>query len=147
MNFGEDLSLQVMLVNKAYHQFLTKTFKDIEVYQHLQIIVFINRMGGRCTQKEICDGLQIEKSYMVKMIDVLALKEHIVKTVNYKDKRSNLIALTEKAKQTAEDFTNRMELFTETMGKHLTWQERHNCVRALKLVNENFSDIDGAPFI
>ncbi|HEY0244530.1 MAG TPA: hypothetical protein VGC01_03130, partial [Mucilaginibacter sp.] len=57
-----------------------------------------------------------------------------------KDRRSKLISLTPKAMALAENLSNQMEVFTEMMGKHLTWQERHNCIRALKLVNENFNE-------
>ncbi|EHQ27869.1 MarR family winged helix-turn-helix transcriptional regulator [Mucilaginibacter paludis] len=146
MNFGEDLSLQVMLVHKAYHQFLLKSFQDIDVYQHLQIIVFINRIGGSCTQKQICEGLQIEKSYLVKIIDALVQKGYILKRVSHKDRRSNQINLTARATEIADSFTNQMEKFTEAMGEHLTWQERHNCVRALKLVSENFNHIKNQGF-
>lgn len=131
-----------MLVNKAYHQFLLKFFKDIDVYQHLQIIVLINRLGGKCTQKELCVQLYIEKSYMVKIIDTLEQKDYIIKVVNYKDRRSNLISLTPKALEIIETFNNHMENFTDTMGKHLTWQERHDCVRTLKLVTENFKELN-----
>ncbi|MBW4891049.1 MarR family winged helix-turn-helix transcriptional regulator [Mucilaginibacter sp. HMF5004] len=140
MNFGEDLSLQVMLAHKSYHQFLLKCFKDIDVYQHLQVIMLLNRIGGRCTQKELCTNLQVEKSYMTSIIEALIQKGYVFSDVNFKDRRSKMISLTTKAAELAQTVTSQMEMFTESMGEHLTWQEKHNCIRALKLVNENFKN-------
>ncbi|HEY0246047.1 MAG TPA: hypothetical protein VGC01_10830, partial [Mucilaginibacter sp.] len=79
MNFGEDLSLQVMLAHKSYHQFLLKCFKGIDGYQHLQVIMLLRRKGGRCTQKELGSDLQIEKSYMFNIIEALTLKGYVSK--------------------------------------------------------------------
>ncbi|MDB4927288.1 winged helix DNA-binding protein [Mucilaginibacter sp.] len=141
MSFGEDLSLQVMLAHKSYHQFLLKCFKDIDVYQHLQVLMLLNRKGGCCSQKELRIYLQIEKSYMVNIIETLVQKGYVFKDVNFKDRRSKLITLTAKAHSLAQNLTIQMESFTEMMSKHLTWQERHNCIRTLKLFNENFNEV------
>src|SRR4051812_12522253 len=97
MNFGEDLSLQVMQVHRAYQQHLNSALKKMDVQQHYHILLLLNRLGGKATQKTLCDELRIEKSNMVAIIDVLLKKDYVTREVNYKDRRSKSIALTPKA--------------------------------------------------
>ncbi len=94
MNFGEDLSLQVMLAHKSYQSYLNNLLKKAEVYQHYHILLLLSRMGGKSTQKVLGTELLIEKSNMVAIIDLLIDKGYVVRDINYKDRRSKLISLT-----------------------------------------------------
>ncbi len=82
MNFGEDLSLQVMLAHKSYQAYLSHIFKKTEVYQHYHILLLLNRMGGKSTQKVLGMELLIEKSNMVAIIDLLIDKGYVVRDIN-----------------------------------------------------------------
>ncbi|TFF34839.1 MarR family winged helix-turn-helix transcriptional regulator [Mucilaginibacter psychrotolerans] len=141
MNFGEDLSLQLMLANKSYHQYLFTVLKEIDVYQHYQIILLLSRQGGRSTQKFIGDTLLIEKSNMVAIIAALEEKGYVYKTVNHKDRRSKLVSLTAKAQDTVGIMNNLFNVFEEQMAEDLTWQEMYNCIRVLNKVNGKLNDM------
>lgn len=136
MNFGEDLGLQLMLANKSYHQYLFTVLKEIDVYQHYQIILLISRCGGRTTQKNIGDTLQIEKSNMVAIITLLEEKGYVTKEVNFKDRRSKLISITAKANELIGTISQSFSNFEDEMADDLTWQEMHNCLRVLTKVND-----------
>ncbi|AMR31318.1 hypothetical protein A0256_07705 [Mucilaginibacter sp. PAMC 26640] len=141
MNFGEDLSLQLMLANKSYHQYLFNVLKEIDVYQHYQIILLISRCGGRTTQKNIGDTLQIEKSNMVAIITLLDEKGYVTKEVNFKDRRSKLISLTAKARELITTIGQSFAAFENELADDLTWQEMHNCLRVLNKVTDKLKHI------
>jgi MarR family transcriptional regulator for hemolysin len=136
MNFGEDLNLQLMQVNKSYQQYLFGALNEIDIYQHYPIILVINRAGGRITQKDICNELQIEKSNMVAIITLLVNKNYVTKEVNFKDRRGKLITLTAKANYLIGVLDSLFTVFEQQLFEEITWQEKFTCLRVLTKVNE-----------
>ena len=138
MNFGEDLSLQVMLAHKSYQSYLSNLLKKTEVYQHYHILLLLNRMGGKSTQKVLGTELLIEKSNMVAIIDLLIDKGYVVRDINYKDRRSKLISLTPKGSDMVIKLNQSIAGLEETIIEDVTWQELYNCLRVLTKVNDKF---------
>ncbi|CAN5261079.1 hypothetical protein BH09BAC6_BH09BAC6_25410 [soil metagenome] len=130
-----------MLANKSYHQYLFKILKDIDVYQHYQVLLLISKAGGRTTQKAICDTLMIEKSNMVAIITLLEHKHYVTKEVNHKDRRGKLISLTAKSNHLIEVINNLFEAFEEHIADEISWQEMHNCLKVLQKVNDKLKNI------
>lgn len=138
MNFGEDLSLQVMLAHKSYQAYLNNIFKKTEVYQHYHILLLLNRMGGKSTQKVLGIELLIEKSNMVAIIDMLIDKGYVTRDINYKDRRSKLISLTLKGSDMVTKLNQSLAGLEQTIIEDVTWQELYNCLRVLTKVNDKF---------
>lgn len=138
MNFGEDLSLQVMLAHKSYQSYLSNLLKKTEVYQHYHILLLLNRMGGKSTQKVLGTELLIEKSNMVAIIDLLIDKGYVVRDINYKDRRSKLISLTAKGSEMVTKLNQSLTGVEEAIVEDITWQELYNCLRVLTKVNDKF---------
>ena len=143
MNFGEDLSLQVMLAHKSYQAYLNNLFKKTEVYQHYHILLLLNRMGGKSTQKVLGTELLIEKSNMVAIIDLLIEKGYVIRDINYKDRRSKLISLTLKGSEMVTQLSQSLAGLEETIIEDVTWQELYNCLRVLTKVNDKFKMLSG----
>ncbi|RZA02612.1 MAG: MarR family transcriptional regulator [Sphingobacteriaceae bacterium] len=144
MNFGEDLSLQVMLAHKSYQSYLNSLLKKNEVYQHYHILLLLSRMGGKSTQKVLGTELLIEKSNMVAIIDLLIDKGYVVRDINYKDRRSKLISLTPKGVEMVNKLNQSLATIEETIVEDITWQELYNCLRVLTKVNDKFKVLTGA---
>lgn len=138
MNFGEDLSLQVMLAHKSYQNYLNRILDHIDIYQYCQLILLLNRFGGRTTQKKLCEELRIEKTNMVAIIDLLQNRGYVTREVNYKDRRSKLITLTPKAGNLLENLDTAFNKLENNVTGEVTWQEMHNCLRVLKKMNDAF---------
>ena len=138
MNFGEDLGLQVMLAHKSYQSYLNNLLKKTEVYQHYHILLLLNRMGGKSTQKILGTELLIEKSNMVAIIDLLIEKGYVIRDINYKDRRSKLISLTLKGNDMVTQLVQSLAGLEEMIIEDVTWQELYNCLRVLTKVNDKF---------
>jgi MarR family transcriptional regulator for hemolysin len=147
MNFGEDLSLQVMQVHRAYQQQLSSLLKKIDVQQHYHILLLLNSLGGTATQKTLCNELRIEKPNMVAIINQMVQKGYVTREVDHKDKRSKSIALTPKAGEIVDQISQSLTELEADITEDLTWQELYNCLYVLKKVNDKFKTIPELPLL
>ena len=141
MNYGEHLSLLIMLANKTYHQHLFKILEDVDIHHHYQVLLLINRLGGKTTQKVLCDSLQIEKSNMVAIIDLFERKGYVTREMNYRDRRGKLIVSTQKARELTSTFIHAFNLLHDNVARDISWQEMHNFLHVLKKINENLLNL------
>jgi len=137
MNYGENISLQIMLANKTYHQQLYKILEDVDIHHHFHIILVLIRQGGKSTQKVLCEQLQIEKSNMVAIVDLLEKKGYITREMNYRDRRGKMIVCTQKAKDIVSTFENAFRKMEDSVAHDITWQEMHNFLYVLRRINHN----------
>lgn len=138
MNFGEDLSLQVMLAHKLYQNYLSRISDNTDIYQYYQLILLLNRFGGKSTQKTLCEELRIEKSNMVAIIDLLQKKGYVTREVNYKDRRGKLIVLTPKAAELLENLDTSFSELENNVANEVSWQEMYSCLYVLNKMNDAF---------
>lgn len=141
MNYGEVLSLQVMLANKAYHQHLFKILQDVDIHHHYQVLLLINRLGGKTTQKVLCDNLHIEKSNMVAIIDLFERKGYVTREMNYRDRRGKMIVFTHKAREIVAIFKHAFNVLQDNIAHDISWQEMHNFLHVLKKINQNLVNL------
>jgi DNA-binding MarR family transcriptional regulator len=141
MNYGEDLSLQIVLANKTYHQHLYKILEDVDIHHHYQVLLLLSRLGGKSTQKVLCDCLQIEKSNMVAIIDLLVKKGYVTREMNYRDRRGKLIVCTQKTKDTISTFMHAFNLLQDNIINDISWQEMHNFLHVFKKINQNLLNL------
>lgn len=137
MNFGEEFSLQIVLANKTYHQYLYQFFDQAEAHYHYQIILLLSRYKSKLTQKMLCDELGIEKSNMAAIIDNLEEKGYVTREVNYKDRRSKIVQLTPKADEILNELSSAFDHFESNVTHEISWQEMYSCISVLKRINEN----------
>lgn len=137
MSYGENISLQIMLANKTYHQQLYKILEDVDIHHHFHIILLLIRQGGKTTQKVLCEHLQIEKSNMVAIIDLLERKGYVTREINYRDRRGKMVVCTQKALDIVSTFENAFHELEDNVVHDITWQEMHNFLYVLKRINYN----------
>lgn len=142
MNFGADLSLQVLLAQRAYQQHLNRLLKDTAVNQQYFILLLLKSLGGKASQKKLCAELRIEKSNMVAAISQLMANGYVTREVDYKDRRGKIITLTTKAIALVAEIENHFADLEREIAVDLTWQEMYNCLLVLNKVNDKFSQID-----
>ncbi|MFP7494562.1 MarR family winged helix-turn-helix transcriptional regulator [Terribacillus saccharophilus] len=75
-----------------------------------------------CSQKDISDNLQIDRTTMVSHIDHLEKLEFVERTKNPNDRRSHSLLVTEKGKQV---ITSRWDHLTEVEAAVLSPLEQH----------------------
>lgn len=92
---------RALILSKLYYGVLSKSLESLDIERYYSILFFLNKNNG-CTQQHICNNLAVDKTAMVKVIDILILSRHIEKKVNPIDRRENFIFLTKKGFNHAE---------------------------------------------
>ncbi len=69
----------------------------LERYQH--ILVLIEQHHELLSQKALAEILEVDKSYMVTIIDYLSERGYVIREKNPADRREQLIRLTDKARR------------------------------------------------
>lgn len=69
---------------------------DLDRYQYVLVLISWNK--EQLSQKELCKLLEVDKSYMVTIINYLADKGYVRRQINLIDKREYIIKLTQKGR-------------------------------------------------
>ncbi|HEY1007340.1 MAG TPA: MarR family transcriptional regulator [Sphingobacteriaceae bacterium] len=109
----------------------------LERYQH--ILVLIERHQESLSQKALAEILEVDKSYMVTIIDYLSEKGYVVREKNPADRREQLIRLTDWARR---DLVPIKKAFEELNRRLLTGIEEQDIAvfnRVLAAIDANLS--------
>jgi MarR family transcriptional regulator, transcriptional regulator for hemolysin len=98
MNIQHPLAHLLLSASKKYAGLFSKETAGMDIDRHQYVLVLINLHNEQLTQKTLSGLLEIDKSYMVNIIDYLSEKGYVMRMRNEKDRRQHLIKLTEKAR-------------------------------------------------
>lgn len=98
LNIQHPLAHLLLSAGKKYAGLFSKETGEMDIDRYQFVLVLINRYTEQLTQKTLSELLEVDKSYMVSIIDYLSDKGYVVRTINERDRRQHLIKLTEKAR-------------------------------------------------
>jgi DNA-binding MarR family transcriptional regulator len=87
------------LLGKLYLAQLAKNLKHLGIEKQFSILVLLDKMGSKCSQKVIGEMLHIDKTMMVGVMDDLLKKGFIKRAQNPNDRREYWIQLSAKGKK------------------------------------------------
>jgi len=93
-------------LSKLYVGVLTKKLDKLDIDRYFVVLLLLERAGKPVCQQTLCDTLHIDKTYMVKIVDYLDKYGYISRQASEKDRRRQLITLTDKAKSVMPDIEN-----------------------------------------
>ncbi len=91
------LWLQLNKVSKQYMEALAARLQGLGIRRHYFLLAVIAEHGGKLTQQELANLLEIDKVSMVGILDYLAAAGFIRRRPSRTDRRKHLIVLTPKA--------------------------------------------------
>lgn len=99
MIIKQPLAHLLISVTKKYLSVFSQQTKglDIDRYQYVLVLIFWHKEN--LTQTELCELLEVDKSYMVKIVNYLTEKGYVERETNSNDKRQHIIKLTKKGKE------------------------------------------------
>jgi DNA-binding MarR family transcriptional regulator len=83
-------------LSKLYFGALTMKLGHLDIDRYFVVLLLLDSKSAPMCQQELCDILHIDKTYMVKVVNYLQKYGYITKTTSGKDRRRQLITLTEK---------------------------------------------------
>lgn len=111
------------IISKLYKKTVLYYLKGLEISKYYIVLFVINESKKKLTQKEISEIIHVEKSSMVQMIDYLVKSGYVKRISNPKDRRQNLIYLTEKANKDISLITNAYKKADEFSFKDIPQKE------------------------
>ena len=92
-------SLPLVLLTKKYLSMFNCMVDNLALERYQHILVLIDRHRESLSQKALAEILEVDKSYMVTIIDYLSDKGYVIREKNPADRREQLIRLTDKARE------------------------------------------------
>ena len=95
----EPLANPLVSVSKKYLNTLSKMVIQLSIDRYHYVLVLIDFHDENLSQKALAEILNIDKSYMVTILDYLEEKGYVIREKNPHDRREQLIRLTARAKE------------------------------------------------
>jgi len=129
------------LLAKLYYCELVKSLEHLGIKKEFSVLVLLDKMGSKCSQKLIGDILHIDKAMMVGVIDDLSGKGFIKRMQNPEDRREYWIQLTAKGKENMPEILATVKRMNKSIMKGLTRQEVKKLHSQLETIYKNLQNI------
>jgi MarR family transcriptional regulator, transcriptional regulator for hemolysin len=132
----------LLVVTKKYLSIFNGMVGDLPLDRYQYTLVVIEQHQETLSQKALSDILEVDKSYMVTIIDYLSGKGYVIREKNPADRREQLIKLTEKARK---DLVQIKKAFNELNSKSLAGLNNQDIAvfkRVLATIGANLNPAD-----
>jgi MarR family transcriptional regulator for hemolysin len=99
LKYNEPLVHQLIQITKKYLSAFSEFTQDIPLERYHYVLILVEQNQEKLTQKALAEMLQVDKSFMVNMINYLTKNDFVYRETNIEDRREQLIKLTGKAKK------------------------------------------------
>ena len=136
----ESLAHSLIAVSKKYLSAFSHKIADLSLDRYQYVLVLIDAHTENLTQKALAELLQVDKSYMVIILDYLTEKGYVTREKNPNDRREQLIRLTEKARNDLPVIKKAISELNNKSLQNLTEEQIRVFNEVLSAINGNLSD-------
>ncbi|WP_026897815.1 MarR family winged helix-turn-helix transcriptional regulator [Daejeonella oryzae] len=136
----EPLTHSLIAVSKKYLSLFSKEASHLSIDKYQYILVLIDDHKESLTQKALSELLQVDKSYMVTILDYLCGKGYVIREKNPNDRREQLIKLTEKARTDIPVIRKVISDLNQKSMKTLSKEQVKTFYEVISVIQENLSD-------
>jgi DNA-binding MarR family transcriptional regulator len=137
-NTSEAIFSVVTLYRTALRSKLKASFPDLNGGQ-VKCISFIS-MRGTCTANDMVNSFGLDKAQIARLVKEMVEKNWLIRTANPKDKRSQLLSLTESGMEIAALFTKTQEKLHKQMHSNISEQELREFERVAGMIANNLKN-------
>jgi DNA-binding MarR family transcriptional regulator len=140
---NEPLAQSLISVTKKYLSSFTKEVADLSIDRYQYVLVLIADHQESLSQKALAELLQVDKSYMVIILDYLAERGYIRREKNLNDRRQQLIKLTPLARKDTPLIRDAICKLNSRSLENLTEYEVKTFTDVLRTIQNNLSAVKG----
>lgn len=137
----EPLANPLLAVSKKYLNVLSKMVHQLSIDRYHYVLVLIDSYEHPLTQKALAEILNIDKSYMVTILDYLEERNYILREKNPQDRREQLIILTTKAKKDIPAIRDSIAILNDASLENLSIEQKKTFCEVLTIISDNLSKI------
>ena len=138
------LNQLLISVTKKYLSVFSHQTKLLDIDRYPYVLVLVDDHQELLTQKDLAEHLQVDKSFIVNIIDHLSAEGYVYRERNEKDRRQQVIKLTDKAKETVPKVREVIDNLNARCLENLTPEQVGAFMEALNQMDENL--VDSKPF-
>ena len=112
---------------------------DIDRYQY--VLVLIEDSNEKLSQQDLAENLEVDKSYVVNIVNYLEEKGYVKREKNETDRRKQVIKLTEKAKEATPKIRAVIDQLNAKSAENLTKEQIEIFIEVLNQIETNLVDI------
>lgn len=135
------IGTKTLILSKLYYGILSKNLEKLDTERYFAILYFIQNNNGCCCQQDICDNLYIDKTAMVKILDVLAKDGFIERKTNPKDRRQHYISLSKKGEKQTKEISKSFAIIDEQLFNNVSGKDKTNFNVTLEKLIKNLEEI------
>lgn len=137
----EPLANPFLALSKKYLNVLSKMVHQLSIDRYHYVLVLIDSYKHPLTQKALAEILNIDKSYMVTILDYLEERNYIIREKNPQDRREQLIILTAKAKEDIPVIRDAIAVLNDSSLENLSIEQKNTFCEVLTIINDNLNKI------
>ncbi|MGZ3900394.1 MAG: MarR family winged helix-turn-helix transcriptional regulator [Bacteroidia bacterium] len=135
------IGTKTLILSKLYYGILSKNLEKLDTERYFSILYYIRNNNGKCCQQDICDSLYIDKTAMVKILDVLSKDGFIERKVNPLDRRQHYIVLSKKGEKQTKEITKSFAAIDEQLFRNISEKDKISFNITLAKLVENLEEI------
>ena len=137
----EPLANPLLAVSKKYLNVLSKMVHQLSIDRYHYVLVLIDSHEQLLSQKALAEILNIDKSYMVTILDYLEKRDYIHRKKNPQDRSEQLITLTPKAKENIPIIRSTIAILNDASLENLSDEQKKTFCEVLNTIEDNLTKI------
>lgn len=134
-------------VTKKYISAFSALVENLPIERYQYVLVLIEEKEEKLTQQALSELLNIDKSYMVSIINYLSGKGYVVRKKNQDDRREQIIGLTAQARKDLPVIKAAFDKINSLSFNGLTSVEIATFIETLDKIQQNLSDSNPSEII
>lgn len=137
----QPLAQSLISVTKKYLSIFSQQTEGLDIDRYQYVLVLINLHNEQLTQKALSEILEVDKSFVVNIIDYLSGKGYVVREKNPSDRRQQVIKLTGKAKAAIPKIEQVITSLNNKSLESLSASQIQTFSEVLLQISSNLSDV------
>ncbi|OZG72382.1 MarR family transcriptional regulator [Hahella sp. CCB-MM4] len=139
----EEFGFQLSRLSRLWRRLLDDQLSDLGLTQSRWVaLMYIQRLGGGLTQKELASALAIESPTLVRFLEGLEKDRLITRSPCARDGRAKRINLTEEGESFLVSLNQRASGLRQQMMNGISDEEIQTCMRVFQQIRSNASALD-----
>ena len=142
MAMKQPLAQLLISVTKKYLSIFSQQTGGLDIDRYQYVLVLINLHKEQLTQKALSELLEVDKSFMVNIVDYLSSKGYVVREKNINDRRQQVIKLTDKAREAIPEIEKVISRLNKQSMENLSEEKIQIFSDVLLQISHNLAEVE-----
>lgn len=138
---GKPLNRLLISLTKKYLSVYSQQTEGLDIDKYQYVLVLIDDHKETLTQKALAENLEVDKSFVVGIINYLEGKGYVTRETNINDRRQQVIKLTSKARLAVTKIRHVTEELNKKSLANLTNTQINTFLEVINQIESNLVDI------